>query len=213
MDSESSSTYFTSSYAEYEEPTPPTSNTCNSAMAVFWAGLGGNGVSNLAQDGTIMGSCSISDGSMWWEILPTYPNIVVPGGSYTTSAGDNVISSVTYTGSGNYGIYIKDLASGVTFSSSESGGSGVYSGATSEIIAERPSLSGSLTNLENYGTLNVWDGYSTGGSGNILGPVGLWNFYSVTMLNGTDDLSDVTTAPVQSSGATGSFATTWHLAS
>jgi len=210
-----SSTFFTEDGIEYVEPTPPSSNTCNTYSAGFWTGLGGDGVNALAQDGTGMGTCGVTDGSFFYQMIPDMTSAYFPEGSYVAAPGDTVWAQITYVNSTTIGVYVKDVTTGVTLNQRVTVTTSVYNGATAEAIAERPSY-GTPSEpgfLENYGTWNVlWD-FVVGGTTNLDAPAGLWNFATLTMTNGSDQLSSVTTPPVQNQGTDGSFVTTFHLSS
>ena len=204
-----SSTYFNDAAIEYYEPTPPATNTCNTDSAIFWAGLGGVNVSGLAQDGTLMGVCGATDGSFWFEMLPDETGMVVPYPAYIVAAGDTMWAQLYYVNSTTMAIYMKDVTTGAVYDPEITVTTSVYDGATAEAIAERPSISNTPVDLEDYGTLSViWD-YATGGSTDLETSSRLWNFLNTTMYNGSDELSYVSTLPVQAQSEDGSFVTTW----
>ena len=152
--------------------------SCSNNSAVFWAGLGGWGKQNLAQDGT-----SINWGGgqhqAWYEILPngavSEPVYGHPGYSFTAEV--NRIS-----GGFNFNLYDSYSGYGINFQVYGAG----YDGSTADFVVERPTLNGQRW-LTNYVWVRFLQTYVNGtGPGHGVGSYPNTNVY---MYNGNDLLA------------------------
>jgi hypothetical protein len=148
----------------YDEPS--IGNTrCSNTDESTWAGLGGWAADDipLAQNGTAIGVPGISAHQAWWEFYP-YNNMVPI--DFSATAGAEFDASTRYLGDSGgqedeYRFWFYNYANGQTdafdtYVSSVT--NGVIYGApsyTAEAVIERPSVNNALTNLANFGTLDV----------------------------------------------------------
>jgi hypothetical protein len=170
------------------------------AYSSFWIGIDGYSSNTVEQIGT---DSDCSSGSpkynAWYEMYPKYPvNLAM-----TISPGDQMSAEVKYLGSGMFQLTIKDVTSGVTFSTTQKSPSAKRSSA--EWIAEAPWSSGVLP-LANFGTV-----YFTSAKATLNGHDGTisdssWKFDAITMAS-----SSVTKAKPSVLSSDGSaFSVTWY---
>lgn len=137
---------YTDVQSAWFQPALRSTPRCAHHSVVFWVGLGGDGTSKLAQDGTAKHTPGIANNYGWSEVLPQQKYMVQQkihapnGGKFyadTTYAGNNTFWFTMQDYKSNGRLYYKVKANG-------------FSGRTAEEIAERPSVNGSLTNLSNF---------------------------------------------------------------
>lgn len=124
---------YTDADMTYIEPSA-LSTTCTNNGEVTWAGLGGDGVSQLGQIGTAINVPGLSQHQGWYEVLPDDPSIIAL--NITGHNGYTVEASVTFSVGPPYEFYLYDGWSGATTSFTVTTGS--YAGNTADFIAERP---------------------------------------------------------------------------
>ena len=141
---------YTSVSASWTEPT----GTCSGSAkySSFWVGLDGYSSGSVEQTGSEV-DCSGSRPRYyaWYEM---YPN---PSVSYsnTVRPGDHFNSSVTYTGSSQFSLFIQDTTQGWSHTTV-----GTLAGAarsSAEVIVEAPccTASGGILPLANFGTVHI----------------------------------------------------------
>jgi hypothetical protein len=148
----------TSALGEYLEPYDH-GTSCSFNSAVFWSGIGGYGSTPLAQDGTGINTGGLGQHQAWWEIYPQVPTLV-PINLYAT-VGQQFKAEVDWRGNNTFQFQMRDASSGAYTSFYETSNSGL-DGATGEYIAERPSYSGTLPGLTNFGTWNDVESWTNG---------------------------------------------------
>jgi hypothetical protein len=160
--------------------------SCSGGTESTWAGLGGWGVSSLAQAGTAYGT-ALSNHEAWYEILPDNASMIPIGGVFG-HPGYRFTTTVQWTGVGSYKFYVYDSYSG--HSSSFSVGSSSYDGSTADFVIERTQITGGgPTPLSNYFYLNYLDAWVNGtGSSHGVGNSG-YSPLGVDMWNGNDQLA------------------------
>ncbi len=171
----------------YDHGTP-----CGGNGALFWAGLGGDGVARLAQDGEGINTRGLGQHQTWYQVLPTQHGGLVPINLYDNGGG---LFAEVYLNSGGggaaqFGFYMGSGNQSVSFTVGPING---YSGRTAEVIAERPSYNGYLPPLTNFGTFQV-DGSALYGYPN----------HGIDMYNGWDLLATPSSL-FGSGGGSGSF--------
>ncbi len=180
---------------------PAVACTSTNAIAVFWVGIDGDPSSTVEQDGSLA-QCSGGQASYytWWEMYPTNSVQIV---GTTVQAGDVITSSVVRNGS-SYTLVVKDATNPAnSFSRQESCASCQNSSA--EWIAERPSGSGGLFPLPNYGTMMFGKDKAT--SNAHSGSISAFPHDSIVMVNsGGQTLASVGRLKKQGSR----FSDTWH---
>jgi hypothetical protein len=125
---------------------PSVSATNKATYSSSWVGIDGFNNSSLIQTGTeqdfVNGSARYD---AWWEILPA-AETVIP--SITVHPGDHFSGSVTHGSGSSWTITIRDVTTGVSFSTVQS-----YSGprTSAEWIQEAPSVGGRIATLAHYG--------------------------------------------------------------
>ncbi len=139
---------YTSAYAEYTEPAFNT--TCAGGMASYWVGLGGWTSANLAQNGTAQGVPGLGSDQAWWEILPTAAVAVPIYGSRTYNFQVKTTRNVS---AGTFTFFFYNTFSDLSYSITVS--SGLYSGSSAEMIAERVKINGVYKPLQKFGTIHV----------------------------------------------------------
>ena len=156
---------------KYNEPSIG-STTCSNNAAVTWGGIGGDGTSNLAQDGTGINVPGMGQHEGWDEVLPNYmvaqPIWGHPGYAFT--------AEVNHPGNNTWNFNMWDSYTGAGIQFQAAGG---YDGSSVEFIVERPwnSNVGQMW-LTKYWYINVLDAYVNG-----YNPVGNyspsnWSMYS-----------------------------------
>jgi hypothetical protein len=157
---------YSSVSASWTEPT----GTCSrsSQYSSFWVGLDGYSSSSVEQTGSEV-DCSGSRPQYyaWYEM---YPN---PSVSYsnTVRPGDHFNSSVTYTGSNHFSLFIQDTTQGWSHTTV-----GTLAGAarsSAEVIVEAPccTAGGGILPLADFGTVSITgslaNGSALGNSGGV----------------------------------------------
>jgi hypothetical protein len=132
--------------------------TCNSTWdySTQWVGFDGWGSSDVLQAGSEAdATCSSTLYSFWYE---WYPNAETRVSSPVAQPGDWVAIQVWYTTTSPYGhAYWADYRSGLSASVGFNPPSGTtFEGNSAEWVVERPTVSGSLADLANYGGMNVF---------------------------------------------------------
>jgi hypothetical protein len=173
---QSDSQQFTEAEGWFDEPISYHS-VCSNPDESTWAGLGGwvSGDTVLAQNGTAINVPGIGNHQFWWEFYPY--NNMVPIDLYA-NPGDEIDVSVTYLGDSGgqadeYGFWFYDYGTG------QSDAFDAYISAvdlnyypygapsyTAEFVIERPSVNNQLTELLNFGTLDVIASQANGESFN-----------------------------------------------
>ena len=182
---------FTSVSASWTQPAV----SCGSqtTYSSFWVGLDGDGSNSVEQTGT---EADCSGGSpvysSWYEMYPKFPvNFSDP-----VSPGDSFSASVTYNGSSNFTLVLKDNSKGWSHTISARLRNPAL--ASAEVIAEAPSSSGGVLPLANFGTVNFSNSKANGASLSTFGPD------AITMASGS------TTKAVPSGiSSTGGFSVAW----
>jgi hypothetical protein len=186
---------YTSVSASWTEPTGHCSS--GSQYSSFWVGLDGYNSNSVEQTGSEV-DCSGSRAVYyaWYEMYPspshTYSNTVRPG--------DHFNSSVTYTGSNHFSLFIQDTTQGWSHTTT-----GTLSGAprsSAEVIVEAPccTASGGTLPLANFGTVNITGSSANGGA---LGNAG--GVTQIIMVNGSGQAKD----SVSSLSSGTNFSATW----
>lgn len=173
-------------------------------IAVFWVGIDGYTSGTVEQDGTL---AECDNGSVtyatWWEMYPT--NAVQVVGT-TVKPGDKITSVVKRNGT-SYTLTVKDKTTPAnSFTRTETCSSCQNSSA--EWIAERPSGSGGLFSLPNFGTINFMKDKAAVGSNK--GSISNFPFDSITMTNSSNQTL-VSVSGLSDGGKT--FSATWHQSS
>jgi hypothetical protein len=134
--------------ASWVEPT--LTCTAKTAIAVFWVGIDGmvSTAPSVEQVGTY-GQCygGVASYAAWWEIYPL--NSIQPIAKITVTPGDSFTASVTFNSASKFVMKVTDTTTGVSFSKTLA-----YASAkreTAECIAERPSGTGGLYPLADFG--------------------------------------------------------------
>jgi hypothetical protein len=130
---------------------PSVKDIGSDAYSSVWIGVGGQFDSSLIQVGTeqdyVNGAATYS---VWYEMLPSNE---VPINSIHVSPGDQMQASISLTdpSANTWSISIKDQTTGESFQQSFQYNSQKLS---AEWIVERPEVSGSLTDLANFGSVH-----------------------------------------------------------
>jgi hypothetical protein len=137
---------FTSVSASWKQPA--VSCTAATAYSSFWVGLDGDGSSTVEQTGT---DADCSSGKpvyyAWYEMYPKFPTNL----SMAVRAGDTMSASVTADGKGSFTLTIRNVTTGVSFTTTQRLKRARL--ASAEVIAEAPSSSGGVLPLANFGTV------------------------------------------------------------
>ena len=146
--------------------------TCNSTWdySFEWVGFDGWGSSDVLQAGNEAdATCSSTLYSFWYE---WYPNAETRVSSPVAQPGDWVAVQVWYTTTSPYGhAYWADYRTGASASVGFNPPSGTtYEGNSAEWIVERPTVSGSLSDLANYGGMQILAPYARIGTGTYYSP-------------------------------------------
>lgn len=179
---------------------PAVSCTSTDAIAAFWVGIDGDPSGTVEQDGTLA-YCQGGTPTYytWWEMYPT--NSVQFVGS-SVQPGDKITSVVLRTGS-SYKLTVTDATHPAnSFTTTQSCGSCANSSA--EWVAERPSGSGGLYPLANFGKMAFGKAKATSNQGS--GSISDFPNDSITMINSSGNtLASV--SPLKKQGS--KFVDTW----
>jgi type II secretory pathway pseudopilin PulG len=173
-------TGYTKVSGSWTEPTVkcPSSGT---AIAAYWVGIDGYSSDSVEQDGTLAycDAGSLTNYS-WWEMYPT--NSVQLVGS-TVKAGDKITGSVVRTGT-KYALKVTDsTTSGNNVSKSETCAASSCKDTSAEWIVERPSGSGGLFVLPDFGTAKFTASSQTSSAG--TGTISKGTADEITMVRST----------------------------
>lgn len=166
----SANTFTTAQAIWYDENLYP--SRCSSASLVTWAGLGGYGVSQLAQNGTGDNVFELVNNEGWFEVRPQQPNIIsVP---WNSTVGQLVEAQTQYAQNDVFAFFWYNYYTGQAFNAQVTANG--YNGATADFIVERPDIFG-YTNLSNFRTMTF---HYAGGNGY---PIGSLNNVELIMHN------------------------------
>lgn len=164
----------------------------------IWVGIGGFGETSLIQTGTTLQNVN---GSLsyyaWYELLP---NNAVKIQNFTVSPGDIITASVRLINPNNntWNIEIRNLTGGSGYSRNF-----IYSSSrlSAEWIVEAPLLSGELTTLANFGSVEFTDCFAT--ITETTGVISDFPGYQLVMYDSQDNqLVDVSSLNTEGSGFT-----------
>lgn len=154
--------------------------TGQNTYVALWAGLDGYNDSTVEQAG-VLGECNHRKAYYyaWYEFYPS-PAVFISG--FVVKPGDNILVTVSYIGSGEFSVTLKDVTESESYTVTGSVSGALLSSA--ECILERPEVNGHLSTLASFGTAyygydytNIPDTcYAT--VGGVTGPFG--SFQSVT---------------------------------
>ena len=186
---------YTSVSASWTEPT----GTCSGSAkySSFWVGLDGYNSNSVEQTGSEV-DCSGSRAVYyaWYEMYPaasvSYSNTVRPG--------DHFNSSVTYTGSNRFSLFIQDTTQG--WSHTTTGTLANAPRSSAEVIVEAPccTSSGGILPLADFNTVNITGSLANGAA---LGNAG--GVTAITMVNNSGQAKD----RVSSLSGGENFSATW----
>ena len=200
-DDNSTGNTYTSVSASWKQPTA----TCaGSDFAVFWVGIDGYNDNTVEQDGTL----AICSGSTvtymdWWEMYPANDIQFVN----TISAGDQVTSTVVFSG-GQYKLTVTDSTNPSASFAVTQTCQASCSNSSAEWIAERPSGTGGLAVLPEFGTWKVKGASAT--SASTTGTISSFPNDAITMRDSAG-LALVKVSGLNSAGT--SFTATWKRSS
>jgi hypothetical protein len=189
--------------AWYWEPTYYQS-ACSTNAAVVWAGIGGyfTGSKYLGQDGTAHGIPGVSNHQAWYEIVPDVTLTPIP--IYASNTDYMDMSTTWNSGPLYYAFFEEDITTGVyqavQFYTSD------RDTRSAEAIVERPTISGSFSNLSNFEIMTF---NKTQGNGS-----GMNNFANLDLIDMYDTSGVLMSepAPIESSPG-GYFTVTQHSCS
>lgn len=141
---------------EYNEPRFGNS-VCPTNEEVTWAGIGGWYNDGLEQAGTAHNVSGMSNHQGWYEVWPLQN--INPLNFYA-SYGDDVDALAYENSPTQFFFALSDYTNNTYKSLTVNVPSGYWSGTAGEGIAERPRVNGVLTDLSNFGTLNVIDSWA-----------------------------------------------------
>jgi Peptidase A4 family len=157
---------YTSVSASWTQP----AGTCSRGdqYAAFWVGLDGYSSQTVEQTGSEVDCIGrTAEYYAWYEI---YPQASV-NYSNTVKAGDKFTATVTYEGSNEFSLSIKDITQGWSQTKTETLAGAARSSA--EVIAEAPccTFSGGILPLTDFGTVSFTgsqaDGSALGNAGGV----------------------------------------------
>jgi hypothetical protein len=157
---------FTSVSSSWTEPTGHC--TGGNQYASFWVGLDGYASSTVEQTGSEVDCAGRTPRYYAWYEM--YPNASV-GFSNPVSPGDRFSASVTYQGSGNFRLVLRDATKGWTRTVNATLAGATLSSA--EVIAEAPccTFRGGTLPLTNFGTVGFSSATANGRSMSTFNPV------------------------------------------
>ncbi len=164
----------------------PTANCAATpgADAAFWVGIDGFSDSTVEQTGVLI-ECSSSGTATYLAWFEFYPRPAFQITSVAVSPGDTISAEVKYL-SGKFFVYLTDVTTGRSFTTSASVGNAQRTSA--EWIAEAPSSGGSILPLADFGTANYGTDYTsiantnTATVGTTTGPISSFSYTSITMV-------------------------------
>jgi hypothetical protein len=182
---------YTDSYIDYYEPSP-TGGYCGSNDALAeWSGIGGWGVSQLAQAGTMPELSGATNHHAWFIVLPDMGGVVWE--NWKAKAGDDMQVEVAYsTSAQRWNFYIYDSTQG--YYSSEDDYSSSYNGNSSEFIVERPVVNGATVPPAKFGQATVNAGQSGVDGGSRYG-LQTYPLNTLAMVNGSNVLATPDQSP------------------
>lgn len=156
---------------------PSVSCTSQNTYSSYWVGLDGDTSSTVEQLGT-EADCSGGSPSFyaWFEMYPRRGYVI---GNVNVRAGDSYTASVTYRGSGNYLLSLRDNTTRAAFSTTQKLNSARRTSA--EAIVEAP-WSGGVLPLANFGKANFTGAMANGsalGGFSPLDPITMDNPYGM----------------------------------
>jgi hypothetical protein len=175
LDYESSS-YFHYTFMQFIQPAQ-LSSRCSSNSAAIWTGLGGVDSTAFGQNGTAMGQV-MGEYQAWFE---TDAGPVYALNMYGTPGSNFLVQTSYANGAYRYNFYNSHTGQNAVFFVNDSR----FYGDAADYVVERPMISGSFTNLSNFGTLTVDDALVT--SGNV--PISDYPTDRVTMVNSNDGVT------------------------
>jgi hypothetical protein len=154
-----------------------------SQFSSFWVGLDGFNSGTVEQTGTEVDCRSGSPTYFgWYEMFPAFPvNFSNP-----VKPGDHFSASVTFNGSGQFTLVLKDATQGWSHTVHKTLTSAKRSSA--EVIAEAPSSSGGVLPLADFGTVHFSNSQVNGSSLGSNSPT------KITMVNGSGRAKDSVSA-------------------
>lgn len=194
--------YFHYATGLFTQPTDTTSH-CTYRDAEFWVGIGGVLHTNeLGQAGTFLGNQpGLNEDQAWYESLPKEGTIAL--NMYATPGYDFEVD-VKYSNGGYYYTltnYYNDNATALFDPET------TFDGGTTDFIAERPFVNGSLTNLANYVAL-YWNRATSAIQQN---PISAYPNHNVTMTsNGQSSGGDLMATANALGGGGYTFTDTQH---
>jgi hypothetical protein len=143
----------------------------------MWIGIGGQLEKTLIQVGTEQDVTNGQDTYYaWYELLPSFAVVL----NITVSPGDMMVASISMLDSAtnHWSIQISDTTTGQDFSTTV-----VYNSARSsgEWIMERPTITGKLTTLADFGNVTFTGCYLS--ANNISGSISKFYFSRIEMTN------------------------------
>ena len=165
-----------------------------------WVGIGGLTSSDLIQSGTqaVIDSYGNITYNSWYELLPS-SSVDLP---VTVKAGDYVSVAIEQISSGVWQISFRNNTTGQSYVTNVNYSSSLSS---AEWIEEMPMLNNSFLPLDNFGTTNFTNGYTTkNGSQMSISAAGS---SMVTMVNSSNQVT-ASTSGIGSDGASFSVART-----
>jgi hypothetical protein len=197
-------TSFTSVKGRWVQPTA-SCPTSKGQYSSFWVGLDGYNSNSVEQTGTDADCVGTNRPSYyaWYELYPAAPVNL----GLTITPGDTISARVTVSGS-SFTLFLKDVTTGQSFSTTKSVGGAQLSSA--EWVAEAPSScsvhSCKVLPLANFGKVRFSGSYTTGDghTGTISDPA--WSNDKVVMVTSG---GSVKAQPSNLNSAGTAFTVTW----
>ncbi len=188
----------------------PTANCAATpgADAAFWVGIDGFSDSTVEQTGVLI-ECSSSGTPTYLAWFELFPRPAFQITSVSISPGDTISAEVKYS-FGKFFVYLTDLKTGQSFTTSASVGNAQRTSA--EWIAEAPSSGGSILPLADFTTAFYGSGYtsvpntSSATVNGVSGPISSFSHTSITMVTSS---GVVKASPSGLSTDGTSFSVTW----